>query len=366
MSWNIDFGNSRQGWTIRRRRYGNALRSARHIKNKYAGLQMKLVTVSIIRNEADILETFIRYHCQIVDHMIVINHRSTDASPRILQLLKKEGLNLKLADNTALEQPQRSALTCAMRKAVRELGADWVLPLDADEFVGTQDEGTVRENIGSFPCDQVIRIPWRTYVPMPSDDLQEHNILKRITHQRSAEPRRFFKVLVPAVLAGMRGVALGFGSHKISGRAFFRRKDLPSVETNRLVLAHFPVRSGDQITTKAITGWLACLARKDRSRNDNLHLKGIYDRYREGHPISREELTAMALAYAADRRPVQPDVALNPVRPEGGDFVLRYGAESQCNPLAALAQIGEEFAQAFGSIRRKHFLVSKPLSKDDP
>jgi hypothetical protein len=74
----------------------------------------------------------------------------------------------------------------------------------------------------------------------------------------------------------------------------------------------------------------------------------------------------MALAYAADRKPVKADVAFNPVRPEGGDFVLRYGAESQCNPLAVLAQMGEEFAKAFGSIRRNNFLVSKPLSKDGP
>jgi hypothetical protein len=131
-------------------------------------------------------------------------------------------------------------------------------------------------------------------------------------------------------------------------------------------LAHFPVRSGDQITAKAIMGWLACLARQDRRRDDNLHLKSIYDRFRAGHPISREELTAMALAYAADRKPVKADVAFNPVRPEGGDFVLRYGAESQCNPLAVLAQMGEEFAKAFGSIRRNNFLVSKPLSKDGP
>jgi len=324
---------------------------------------MRTIAVSIIRNEADILETFVRYHLQMIERMIVINHRSVDLSPQILRSLKQEGLNLELDEDTSLDQPQSRALTCAMKRAARDLGADWVLPLDADEFLAVSDGGTVREAIESFPVDRVIRIPWRTYIPMPSDDVDEFNVLKRITHCRRAEHHQIFKVLVPAPLARRRRVALGFGSHQLSRRTVFGPRESPSVETDRLVLAHFPVRSGSQVATKAIMGWLACLARSDRSRKDNYHLKRIYDRFREGNPIGPEELSSMALVYAAGQRPVDTEVAFSPIRPERGDFVLRYGTESQCDPLAVLAQMGEEFAQAFGSIRRTSFLAGTLLRR---
>jgi hypothetical protein len=51
---------------------------------------MKIVTVSTIRNEADIIESFVRYHIQFVDRMIITNHRSADASGKILQALRDE------------------------------------------------------------------------------------------------------------------------------------------------------------------------------------------------------------------------------------------------------------------------------------
>jgi hypothetical protein len=124
-----------------------------------------------------------------------------------------------------------------------------------------------------------------------------------------------------------------------------------------MLLAHFPVRSGSQVATKAIMGWLACLARPDRSRKDNYHLKRIYERFREGRAIDPEELTAMALEYAPSRHPVTPEVVFDPLRPEGDDFVLRYASETSCDPLSVLAQMSEEFAEAFGALRRSGFLV---------
>ena len=44
---------------------------------------MKIVTITTIKNEADIIESFIRYHLNIVDEMIILNNGSTDDTNNI-------------------------------------------------------------------------------------------------------------------------------------------------------------------------------------------------------------------------------------------------------------------------------------------
>ena len=94
---------------------------------------MKIVVISTIRNESDILETFVRYHVQFIDRMIIINHRSVDTSFSILESLKNEGLPLDLIQERNLDYQQGPLLTRMMEKAVKDHDADWVVPLDADE-----------------------------------------------------------------------------------------------------------------------------------------------------------------------------------------------------------------------------------------
>ena len=49
--------------------------------------KMKIVSITTIKNEADIIESFIRYHSHIMDLMIFLNNGSTDNSEYILQQL---------------------------------------------------------------------------------------------------------------------------------------------------------------------------------------------------------------------------------------------------------------------------------------
>ena len=55
-------------------------------------IKMKLISITTIKNEADIIESFVRYHANIFDLMIILNNGSTDDTDDILDKLISEGL----------------------------------------------------------------------------------------------------------------------------------------------------------------------------------------------------------------------------------------------------------------------------------
>lgn len=313
---------------------------------------MKIVTISTIRNETDIIEAFVRYHLQIVDRMIIVNHRSVDDSGRILSALKNEGLPLDIHQEQGLDLQQGNILTRLMKDALQEDDAAWFLPLDADEFITSSTEKNVRDLLEGFPNDRIVKIPWKTYVPIPSDDAGEPNILKRIRYFRAIEKPTYYKVLIPRKLAARKDALIAPGNHALVENTYGKKKEMPFVTTDQLALAHFPVRSSDQIMTKAFVGWLACLAKPNREATENYHLKALYDRFKKGDAVTPEEIRNLAMQYSSDMEAAHQQLVHDPVIPASGHFELRQTVGYSCRPVAVLAELAEEFAGELAAMRR--------------
>ena len=316
---------------------------------------MKIVSVSIVRNEADIIEMFIRYHLQLVHHMIVINHRSVDSTGEILANMKNEGLGLTVIQNNSLRQPQKSALNEAIKVAVNDCGADWVLPLDADEFICSTTEKSIAETVRDLPDDVVTNIPWRSYVPLALDNAKESNILKRIQYCKKKERQQTYKVLVPRRLAKKRHGVLGFGSHHYKVKKFYIGKKVESVDTDKLFLAHFPIRDADQVKAKAIMGWLSVLAKPDRGGVENFHLRKLYDKFKLNMDISVDELTSMAFSSHTDEvlASAADELMHAPVKLPEVEIELRYKSINRCDPTMLLYKMAEEYAEAISAIKHE-------------
>jgi hypothetical protein len=314
---------------------------------------MKIVTVSTIRNEADIIESFVRYHIQFVDRMIITNHRSADASGRILQALREEGLPLDLWEENHLELQQGQILTRSMKFAVAEHGANWIVPLDADEFLTPAADGDVRGIFSGLPQEKIIKVAWRTHVPLPSDDPEEANVLRRIKHHKRMENQSLRKILIPRQVAEKPHGLIAPGSHGYTFRRLIREREHPSIANNQLVLAHYPVRSSPQILTKAFVGWLACISKRNRQPNENFHLKLLFDHVKSNRPLQPEELSSMALGYSTTSQlsAMEPDDLLkSPLALQS--VPLRYTRGYECDPISVLAQLAEDFAKAVGAVKR--------------
>ena len=61
---------------------------------------MKVVSITMVKNEVDIIESFIRYHLNIVDEMIILDNCSSDETPLIISKLIDEGLPIRLLDDS--------------------------------------------------------------------------------------------------------------------------------------------------------------------------------------------------------------------------------------------------------------------------
>ena len=99
---------------------------------------MKVVGLYLLRNEVDIIETNLRHHfAEVLTDAIVVDNGSTDGTLELVDSLADE-MPIQLASEVG-HMYQEDRVTRMARLAVIQ-GADWVLPIDADEFwVGRGD-----------------------------------------------------------------------------------------------------------------------------------------------------------------------------------------------------------------------------------
>jgi hypothetical protein len=294
----------------------------------------------MVRNEADVIEAFVRHHVEALDELIVVDHRSSDGTAELLAALSAEGLPLSVRQEDSLAHRQDVILTALMREAARTRGADWVIPLDADEFL-VADEGDPREALAALAPDRAWAVDLRYYVPCP-DDPPEDNVLRRIRH-RLAVAGTFWtrKVIVPGALARGGRRSLSQGSHTLVDVGTGRW--VPASFTDKLALAHYPVRSERQLAGKVLSGWPAHVARPDRPRSGAFQWKRIFGSTVSGQ-LTAERLQAMAIEYPV-REPNgsgRAELRYDPVQTE---VELRYRVPPEPAPLAVLAETAVGLAE---------------------
>lgn len=100
--------------------------------------------VAMVKDEADVLGAAVRHlRAQGVEHFLVVDNGSTDATPRILRELAEEIPGFRHGADREPAYFQSAKMTC-LADAAGGAGATWVLPFDADEFwYGA--EGTVAQ-----------------------------------------------------------------------------------------------------------------------------------------------------------------------------------------------------------------------------
>ncbi len=121
----------------------------------------------IVRNEADIIEDNLRYHrAQGVDFFIVLDNGSTDGTLEILNSYERSGIVTLVSMPGTMLTIQRKGNTRIARLAY-EMGADWVIHNDADEFWWPV-AGNLKDALETIPDDLGIVLAPRTeFLPRP-------------------------------------------------------------------------------------------------------------------------------------------------------------------------------------------------------
>jgi hypothetical protein len=129
--------------------------------------------------------------------------------------------------------------------------------------------------LNSVPRGTFALVPWRTYVVHNSDSSAKDNVLLRIPYRRVSEPTQFWKVIFDRTFFDDNSNSLAQGNHSVINPDH----EIQHVELPQVKLAHFPVRSREQIILKSVCGWFANLIwDKDIVKKGNsFQWRQIYD-----------------------------------------------------------------------------------------
>lgn len=218
---------------------------------------MRLVAVSIVKNEADIIEPFVRHTRAWVDHHLIFDHDSTDGTREILGALQREGLPISLYTDDALGNLQQARSNHLVRLAAQSFAADWILPLDADEILTGPGRATLEKILAASGSDQPASLRLLNYYPSTGDDAAETNPVRRL-HHCSVAPAQTKKIIVPRQLALDEQTVAGKGSHALHcGPTPLPDRPLPEV----FHLAHLALRSPQHQVLRVVLAELQKLSR---------------------------------------------------------------------------------------------------------
>lgn len=275
-------------------------------------MRSALVIVSMVRDEEDIFEAWIRHHAPVTARFVIVLHRSADGTRAILQRLQKEGFPIVVREDERAAYNQSEVLTREAHAAVRDGETQWILPLDADEFLSSTRP--VGGKLSALSQEIVTLLPWRTYVPTPADPT-DGTVVTRITHRRAVEPEQFYKCLIPAALlrADPQATIL-MGSHGVRSHAGELYPGVPAIDA---WLAHFPVRSDLQFRRKVTQGLRSHRERADRQPREMFHWEMHLERCNDPAPFTPQELEFIARRYACEGCVAQDGIACfkDPLRP---------------------------------------------------
>jgi hypothetical protein len=259
---------------------------------------MKLISLSCIANEEDIIETFVRVNATFIDTFFFVDD-STDGTGAILDALKNEGYDIhRLFRNRSEPYVQEYATYRAIQHVIKnKFEFDHLFILDSDEFPKFESRIHAINVMASVPDGCISIYQWETYVPVSLGFAEaEKNVLQDKFRRRSPEGTTFDKVVIPSSLIDR--IYVSVGSHNAYGLIDDQLFPLPKSRLP-IALGHFPVRSADQILRKNLNavGWL--LRKKDRGQGEGWHVYHVLRKLLGSNfNITKEMLTEIALLYA--------------------------------------------------------------------
>lgn len=214
----------------------------------------KIAVISMVKNESDIIEHFVRHNLSFADIVIIMDHDSCDGTSEILQYLQKEDNRLIVYKCDTMGHIQSEVMTSLMKDATLKYGADMIVPLDADEFLLSYSGSDVRTAIMSLPDDTVCQLPLVSHSIDDASLLSEQFILNcpcKLLQELGGA-----KVLITAGKWNWQSMMLHQGNHYVSCLVDNAWNDITAKAQGKLYIAHFAKRSHEQQVSKFVVGWV--------------------------------------------------------------------------------------------------------------
>ncbi len=315
---------------------------------------MRLVAVSMVKNEADIIEQFVRHTLRFVDALFILENQSVDGTREILCDLQREGLPIVIFDDPVFRWLQSQKVTALARNVCEYTAPDFLFVLDADEFISAPSREALERDLRALPPGAHGLMPWQTY--LYADESIDPDPIRRMTRRRRVERPAYYKAVIAAGAVNPQDLIVPAGNHDVrqidrgdgSGQTVV---SAPCYVLASAQLAHYPIRSEAQTVARALCGWLAYLAKDpDSAANDNgFQKRELYNRLVSNPHLSAEELAAESLNYAqqdVSRTVIDDETSVEEPLPV--TYCRRHADHATREPLVTVARTMEAaFRPAF-------------------
>ncbi|MEX0598504.1 MAG: glycosyltransferase family 2 protein [Candidatus Paceibacterota bacterium] len=248
----------------------------------------------IVKNECDIIELFIKINARVFDKIFILDHISSDGTVLIIKKLIDDGYPVELIMLGDIEFNQSKIITNIVRKISKNNNYDYIMPIDADEFLYADDLLNIKKNIiKNIEKDKYALVRWVTYCPVKPDYFSFDAPLFENFKARKVEPKQYYKVILGGEYA--KKCIISAGNHSAKN---YKYKCTPC-ELN-LLLQHVPIRSKEQLLRKSLIGYYARTLRTNKKPGDSYHFKQMIDNIRNNnYNVSFDKVYDSAIKYAA-------------------------------------------------------------------
>ena len=210
---------------------------------------VKLFGLMMVRDEADIVRLNILHHLASgVDCLLVADNGSTDGTDRVLDELSR---SLPVVWTRYPGPYYQWDITTQLAREAYLRGADWVVPIDADEFWWNAS-GNLKDPLADTPAE-ALQVEVLNFIQQRGRLENSPEALLDITRRTpepvgpidqmrrlvEAEEHAYVEMMHPAkwIARASSQLEIGLGNHTLSGITG------PTVFTDRIVCLHAPLRS---------------------------------------------------------------------------------------------------------------------------
>ncbi len=318
---------------------------------------MKIISFTMVNNESEIIESFVRYNYNFVDEMVIIDNGCTDSTIKILRNMISEGYKIKIFDESLEAYNQYRLDNKYLNKIIDELEPDLILPLDADEFVIS--DGNPREMMEKLDLNKIHYVNWQWYVLTENDNTDELFIPKKLNYRlrktvwNYSDQTPVTKVIIPAQYYKKLHLTLSMGHHTVFGN---NKVEINNISNIRF--AHYRAISEDQLIYKTSCYTMRDIATMENNsetaqRTNQMHL------IENGNDMWEAAVTSSYAGYPRDI--VNDPIELKYCDKES--LNIKYGSLAKESISTRILRTGQEMAiRAYNverSIKEKKFL--KPV-----
>jgi len=219
--------------------------------------------ITCSRNDGDFIESFIRGNSRYIDKFVIVD-QSTDNTVEILKKLRSEGFDIEVIAQKGIVSDQKAKTNWMFKKFANPNKFSVVIPLDVDEIVVPKSATDTKDNIRLESAASFL--DWVPFAPITPNWPISAGGLAGAFIPTFNEIGRVKKIFLPRSCLTNKGI-IEIGAHN------YHVDDKPSVVgvNSQLALAHFPIRSKEQLISKVATYLAATRLKKKKAPSESLH-----------------------------------------------------------------------------------------------